>query len=158
MLVRKAHSADGPLLAAVRSEATADDQADPRSFEALLASHEGLIYVAQAERAVVGFLVLQRQGHSAVPARNSIQLWQVYVSPAFHGTGVATQLMDTAINDARSQGHDLVWLGVSEHNERAMAFYRKHGFSTIGRHIVGSGEHAHLDVVMSCPTPGQRKC
>ncbi len=149
MLVRKAHSADAPLLAAVRFEATADDHADPRSFEPLLASHEGLVYVAQAERAIVGFLVLQRQGHSAVPARKPIQLWQLYVSPAFHGTGVATQLVDTAMNDARSQGHDLVWLGVSEHNERAMAFYRRHGFAAIGRHVVGSAEHAHHDVVMS---------
>jgi ribosomal protein S18 acetylase RimI-like enzyme len=57
--------------------------------------------------------------------------------------------MDAVIGHAQSQEHDVVWLGVSEHNERGMAFYRKRGFKAIGSHTVGSGEHSHKDVVMS---------
>ena len=115
-----------------------------------MATSGDLVYVAQVQGSVVGFLVLQRQAHPAVLARNPIQLWQLYVLPTFHGTGVAAQLMNAVLVHARGQEHDVVWLGVSEQNERGKAFYRKHGFTMIGSHVVGSGEHSHHDVVMSC--------
>jgi diamine N-acetyltransferase len=148
-LVRKALRSDAPLLAAVREAAAPDQHTDLQNLEALLATSEGLVYVAQSQGSVVGFFVLQLQAHPAVPARNPIQLWQLYVLPSFHGTGVAAQLMDAVLGHARSQEHDVVWLGVSEHNERGMAFYRKRGFKAVGSHTVGSGEHSHHDVVMS---------
>jgi len=149
--VRRAQRSDASSLTAVRDAASTDQHADPAYFEALLATNEDLVYVAQVQDSVVGFLVLQRQAHPAVPARNPIQLWQLYVSPSFHGTGVAAKLMDAVLAHARSQEHDVVWLGVSEHNERGQAFYRKHGFTAIGSHVVGSGEHSHHDLVMSYP-------
>lgn len=147
-LVRTAQTSDAPLLAAVKEAVTPEQHIDVPQLEALLAASEELVYVAQVQDSVVGFLVLQRQAHAAVPARNPIQLWQLYVLPSFHGTGVAAQLMDAALGDARRQEHDVVWLGVSEQNERGKAFYRKHGFTAIGIHIVGSAEHSHHDVVM----------
>jgi ribosomal protein S18 acetylase RimI-like enzyme len=58
--------------------------------------------------------------------------------------------MSAARDHARRHRHDLMWLGVSEHNLRAIAFYRKHGFGALGIHAVGSGAHAHEDVLMSC--------
>ena len=149
-LVRRAQRADAPLLAAVRDAVIPEQHTDLRQLEELLVTSEDLVYVAQARDLVVGFSILQRQAHPAVPARNPIQLWQLFVLPSFHGTGIAAKLMDAVLGYARSKEHDVVWLGVSEHNLRGMAFYRKHGFTAIGCHIVGSGEHAHHDVVMSC--------
>jgi ribosomal protein S18 acetylase RimI-like enzyme len=109
-----------------------------------------LVYVAETHGSVVGFLALQREGHPAVVGRNPVKLWQLYVAPALHGSGVASQLMSAAMDHARTHLHDVVWLGVSEHNARGIAFYRKHGFKALGLHLVGAGGHAHQDVVMSC--------
>jgi len=149
-LVRVALNSDAATLAAVR--AAADSQSgpsDPNYFGNLVRQNEGLVYVAQSNGSVIGYLVLQRTPHAAVAARKPIQLWQLYVAPAFHGSGVAGQLMNAAFVHARDQGHDVIWLGVSEHNERGIAFYRKQGFEAVGRHLVGLGEHTHQDVVMS---------
>lgn len=68
----------------------------------------------------------------------------------FHGTGIATELLAAAKEHARRHLHDVLWLGVSEHNARAIAFYRKHGFKSLGVHKVGAGHHEHEDVLMSC--------
>ncbi len=67
---------------------------------------------------------MQHESHPAVVGRNAVELWQLYVAPALHGSGVASQLMSAAMDHARTQLHDVVWLGLSEHNARGVAFYR----------------------------------
>ena len=84
---------------------------------------------------------LQRTAHPA------------YVIPAFQGSGVAAQLMSAALGHARAARHDVMWLGVSEQNHRAMAFYRRQGFEALGVHEVGTASHAHPDVIMSRAVP-----
>ena len=98
----------------------------------------------------LGYLALQLQAHPAVESRNPVQLWQIYVVPDFHGTGIAAGLFAAALEYARRHSHDVIWLGVSEHNARAVAFYRKHGFGALGLHGVGTGHREHEDLVMSC--------
>jgi ribosomal protein S18 acetylase RimI-like enzyme len=148
--VRVALRSDAAMLAAVRMAAdAASEPQDLGHFQNLLDQSDGWAYVAQAEGCVIGYLVLQRAAHAAVTARAPIQLWQLYVTPAFHGSGIAAQLMSAALNHARNQTHDVMWLGVSEHNARGLAFFQKHGFKAVGRHLVGSAGHAHYDLVMS---------
>jgi ribosomal protein S18 acetylase RimI-like enzyme len=158
--VRPALTSDAPSLAAIKvatspPRAVTDEpkrQSGPRfkAYTELIENHRGLVYVAETHGSVVGFLALQREGHPAVVGRNPVKLWQLYVAPALHGSGVASQLMSAAMDHARTHLHDVVWLGVSEHNARGVAFYRKHGFKALGLHLVGAGAHAHQDIVMSC--------
>jgi ribosomal protein S18 acetylase RimI-like enzyme len=149
--IRVALKSDAAMLRAVRAAADpASDSFDHDYFENLIGQNEGLVHVAQSQGSVIGYLVLRQATHAAVAARKPIQLWQLYVAPDFHGSGVAGQLMNAAVAHARNQTHDVIWLGVSEHNERGIAFYRKQGFKAVGHHLVGSAEHAHEDLVMSC--------
>jgi ribosomal protein S18 acetylase RimI-like enzyme len=161
--VRLAHASDAPSLTAIRI-ATSAPMADLAEgapqisplrqdyFARLIEQHPGLVYVAESRGAVVGYLALHHAAHPAVSARCPIQLWQLYVVPTFHGSGVADQLMSEAMRHAHTHQHDVIWLGVSEHNQRAMAFYRKQGFASVGLFEIDSAEHAHQDVVMSCST------
>ena len=149
-LVRVARVSDAEMLVAVRAAADpASEPFEPDYFASLVTQHQGLVYVAQSQGSVIGYLVLQRATHPAVAARHPIRLRQLYVAPAFHGSGVAGQLMSAALTHARDQAHDVIWLGVLEHYARGVAFYRKQGFEALGRHLVGSAEHAHQDLVMS---------
>ena len=159
--VRSAVASDAPAFATVTAaiSAAVSTSSDGHAqglpalgaahYTDLIEKHAGQVYVAEVHGSVVGYLALQSGAHSAIEGLNPIQLWQLYVVPAFHGTGVAAQLMSAALNHARRHRHDVIWLGVSEQNMRGMAFYRKHGFEARGIHQVGSGEHAHRDVVMS---------
>jgi ribosomal protein S18 acetylase RimI-like enzyme len=158
--VRPAVVSDAPSLAAIKAATSApkavvdepQTQSGLRSnpYTELIENHGGLVYVAETNASVVGFLARQHEGHPAVVGRNPVKLWQLYVAPALHGSDVASQLMAAAMDHARTHLHDVVWLGVSEHNARGVAFYRKHGFRALGVHQVGAGGHAHQDIVMSC--------
>jgi ribosomal protein S18 acetylase RimI-like enzyme len=131
------------------SDATAIVMVNPAASAYLIESCPGLVYVAEVDGSIVGYLALLRQVHPAVESRKPIQLWQIYVVPDFHGAGIAAELLAAALEYARGQSHDVIWLGVSEHNARAVAFYRKHGFGALGFHRVGAGHHGHEDLVMS---------
>lgn len=162
--VRPARASDAASLAAVNAAASTAP-ADRSERTSRIAAHEvgplahlleprtGLVYVAEARGSIVGYLALQRAAHPAVAGRSPIQLWQIYVIPSFQGSGVAAQLISAALGHARAARHDVMWLGVSEENHRALAFYRKHGFEALGVHEVGSASHAHRDVVMSRAVP-----
>jgi len=67
-----------------------------------------------------------------VTGRNPVEIYRFYVDHSAHGTGLAHTLMSTAFAQARAWDGDVVWLGVWEHNPRAMKFYRKFGFADVG--------------------------
>lgn len=64
--------------------------------------------------------------------KKCIELVRLYVLKEYHGLGVANKLMDFAIEFARKNGYDLIYLSVWEYNFRARGFYEKHGFINSG--------------------------
>ena len=53
---------------------------------------------------------------------------QVFVLPAWHGRGVAPLVLAAAEAKLKEQGHDRIWLQCQVGNDRARAFYEKHGW------------------------------
>jgi ribosomal protein S18 acetylase RimI-like enzyme len=85
-----------------------------------------------------------------VPAAGSIELWRFYVDKRWHGRGVAASLMAAAKQRAKKRGANTLWLGVWERNERAKAFYAKHGFGKVGSQVFVVGSDPQKDHVMLC--------
>ena len=61
-----------------------------------------------------------------------MELARFYVSRKFQGTGVAQQLLGIVLAHAELQGCPTLWLSVWQENARAIAFYNRWGFRTIG--------------------------
>jgi ribosomal protein S18 acetylase RimI-like enzyme len=80
------------------------------------------------------------------------ELSKIYVHPQALGAGVATHLMagavDAAAGFAGRGAAAPLWLGTNGQNERAQAFYRKHGFEVAGTRTYDVGGVRHDDVVM----------
>lgn len=114
--------------------------ADPK-MATLLCEHEGQL---------VGFAQL-RWGHTpdCLKAERLAEIQRLYVRQAWHGVGIAHDLMAESIALAQAAGADQVWLGVWEHNPRALAFYKKWGFSAVGDHTFVVGTDSQRDIVMS---------
>lgn len=150
--VRTAHAGDATAVATLKCVATTSSRAvsaaDAERYATLIGDPTSVVLLAETDGGPVGFLAMRCAAHAAVESRNPVQLWQIYVAPLHHGSGAAARLMDRAIDEVRKRGHNVAWLGVSEGNARAIAFYRRHGFRSIGVHAVGTGEHAHSDLVM----------
>ena len=62
---------------------------------------------------------------------------EVFVRPEYRGTGVADELMDAAVSLAEDQDLplDRLVLDVDRENDRAQAFYERHGFEHWGEMV-----------------------
>ncbi len=60
--------------------------------------------------------------------RDWLELEDVYVEPAWRGTGLAVALVARVDDGARATGVDTIQLYVTASNARALAFYDKEGF------------------------------
>lgn len=105
--------------------------------------------LAFADGALAGFVQL-RSGRPpvCVTAPRPIELWRFYVARAWHGRGVAQELMGAAKAAARRRGAGALWLGVWERNPRARAFYGKSGFADVGSQTFLLGTDEQTDRVM----------
>ena len=86
---------------------------------------------------------------AAVQGAAPLELKRLYVARAWHGVGIAQALMDAAIEKARARGAETLWLGVWERNPRAVAFYRKYGFTHVGEHTFVLGSDPQTDWVLA---------
>jgi ribosomal protein S18 acetylase RimI-like enzyme len=61
---------------------------------------------------------------------------------------VGQLLYNKAIQIANEINAAYVWLGVWEHNHRAISFYKKNGFIEFDRHIFRLGTDEQIDLMM----------
>ncbi|PLP41766.1 GNAT family N-acetyltransferase, partial [Klebsiella variicola] len=89
------------------------------------------------------------------PCVNSIHAGEIlclYIDEPYHGKGFAQALIHKCFAEFAAQGSDIVWLGVWEHNPRAISFYRKLGFTEVGEHIFQVGTDPQRDIIMKRST------
>jgi GNAT superfamily N-acetyltransferase len=83
----------------------------------------------------------------SIRLRPTVELARFYVHPEHHGSGTAGLLMEETLAAARVTEARGAWLGVSEENARANAFYARHGFEPVGRKRFHLGDTWEDDVV-----------
>jgi ribosomal protein S18 acetylase RimI-like enzyme len=98
----------------------------------------------------VGYAVLKQSSASSfLRAQQSAEIVRLYADQRWHGRGVGAALMDACLQEARAWKSDWVWLGVWETNARAIAFYEKHGFRSVGSQTFLLGNDLQNDLVMA---------
>jgi ribosomal protein S18 acetylase RimI-like enzyme len=120
-------------------------------YEARLAAPEGhALWLADiAKGAPVGYAALSPPDLPTVETEpGDTELKRIYVLSNYHGTGIASALMDAALEQARAWGKQRLLLGVYARNGRAIRFYQKNGFAIIGARKFRVGENDYDDVVM----------
>jgi ribosomal protein S18 acetylase RimI-like enzyme len=88
------------------------------------------IVVAEAMDHLVGFAqVTEGVSHPLAPAGNAAELLRLYVQEPFTARGVGTRLLHEAEAAAGARGASTFWLTPWVHNHRALAFYRRRGYT-----------------------------
>lgn len=108
------------------------------------------ILVAEMDGTLCGYAQLRSaDAPPEVTGPDPIQLWRFYLDQAWLGKGVAQALMDAVTREARARGARTLWLGVWEENPRGIAFYRKVGFSEVGKFFFQVGADLQQDLIMT---------
>lgn len=122
----------------------------PAIQAAEIANPEIHTVVAESQGRLVAFaqVNLRPEPPDCVSVSPAVELRRIYVERSFHGTGLARDLMAYVLRMAAKQEARAVWLGVWEHNPRAIRFYRRLGFSEAGDHVFVLGTDPQRDLVM----------
>lgn len=106
------------------------------------------VRIAEADCVPVGYVKIGPMKLPVEPGCASMLLDQLYVRGEHHGGGIARQLMDWAIEEARRRGAKALYLTVFIDNHRARRFYDRYGFSDVGRYAFMVGNQADKDIIM----------
>ena len=78
----------------------------------------------------------------------AIEVARIYAVQTAIGKGVGSVLMQKCIDIARGKNHHTIWLGVWEHNQRAIDFYTRWGFEKFADHDFILGNDVQKDWLM----------
>jgi GNAT superfamily N-acetyltransferase len=79
----------------------------------------------------------------------SAEIEKIYVRLAFHGKGIAQQLMQFAIDYCKQLSYNNLYLGVWQENHKALKFYGKVGFKTFDTRTFQLGERLCDDYLLN---------
>jgi ribosomal protein S18 acetylase RimI-like enzyme len=80
-----------------------------------------------------------------IPDENAIEIVRFYVDRPWHGSGLASTLMEACLAEAKKRGFKTIYLGVWERNFRAQAFYGKWNFVRVGEHVFPMADDPQID-------------
>ena len=165
VVIRPATPHDNKLLAEVGAETFHDSFAEDNTPEDMqvylsasfspelqcleLADPRSKFLIAEINGEVVGYshLKFEVAPHVDVGDR-PVEIVRFYSRKQWIGKGVGAQLMEKCLQEAVAAGCDAIWLGVWEINSRAIAFYRKWGFSEAGKQTFQLGDDIQQDLLM----------
>jgi ribosomal protein S18 acetylase RimI-like enzyme len=122
-------------------------------FRDYLADPDRELLIAEADGEPAGYAMVVHGDptdpdvSTAVGPRPTSEISKLYVMPDRHGSGLAGELIESAVTLAVEHGALTVWLGVNHLNARANRFYEKHGFQTVGRKRFLVGDRYEDDFV-----------
>lgn len=164
--VFRAQAADAARVAAIGRDSYLDHfrdaWPDPRALEHWLAEQfdvaaiaaeitsQSLTYLLAETRdlAVVGFAkVWHALALPVAPFTTGASLQKIYLRAAALGGGAGGALLDGVIDAAQTSAARFVWLDVLQSNARAIAFYRRRGFTVCGERLFQAGD-SHLPMAV----------
>jgi diamine N-acetyltransferase len=106
-------------------------------------------FLAEQDSEIIGYArVRQTEKPDGVGDGKAIEIERLYADKKFLGKRVGYLLMSECLQYARDNNADWVWLGVWEHNDRAIGFYKRWGFEKFSDHVFMLGNDAQTDWLM----------
>ena len=114
-----------------------------------LSNPESFFYVAEIDGQAVGYIKLNTgSAQTELQAADALEIERIYVLSTHHGCGIGQDLYQRALGIAADRKARYIWLGVWEHNHRALRFYEKNGFIAFGTHVFKLGRDEQTDILM----------
>ena len=133
----------------VDMEAYASTAFTLQKFEKELSNADSEFYFALIEGNITGYIKLNyNTAQTELQDSAALEIERIYVLNEYQGQQIGKQLINFAIDTAISQNISYVWLGVWEHNTKAISFYKSKGFEQFGTHPFMLGNDEQTDILM----------
>jgi ribosomal protein S18 acetylase RimI-like enzyme len=108
-----------------------------------------IFFLAEGNGIPVGFARLRESKKPSQLAEfSALEIERLYAVKQCIGKGIGKLLMQSCLDYGKRTGFEIVWLGVWEHNIRALEFYAKWGFEKFSAHTFMLGDDAQTDLLM----------
>ena len=124
------------------------EQFSKEQLKAEVGAAGNIFLLAYTDGFPAGYVFLKDGTHLALQTTHGIEISRLYARTSFIGKGIGKVLMEGAIAQAKSMGKECIWLGVWEHNRRAIDFYLKFGFEKFSEHDFTLGDDIQKDWLM----------
>ncbi len=108
-----------------------------------------IFFMAFEGEEMVGYARLRENNNPPrLTGMKTLEIARIYAARHFIGKGIGEMLMQKCIDIAREKNITTIWLGVWEHNQRAIGFYNRWGFEKFGTHVFLLGDDPQTDWLM----------
>ena len=120
-----------------------------QKMQSELANPDSEFYFALINDDIAGYLKLNfNNAQTELQDKKAVEIERIYVSAEHHGKHTGRSLLNFATDIAREKQIEYLWLGVWEHNNKAIGFYKNHGFEVFSRHDFLLGDDVQTDLMM----------
>ena len=134
-----------------------DESFSASKLTAELNDRNAEFYFAAMNDNIIGYLKLNfGSSQTELKDDKAMEIERIYVIQEFHGKKAGQLLFKKAVEIARQNNAEYLWLGVWEKNMRAINFYRKNGFVEFDRHIFKLGDERQTDLMMKLELIGSQ--
>lgn len=163
--IRRATEKDASLIAEISRETFYDsfaEQNTPEDMELFMEQQfsasrlieelydaSNIFFLAYSEEEPVGYIKMKQGAHADLTdVSQAIEICRFYARKHLIGKGIGRAMMLYAIQYAQTADYKTIWLGVWEHNKRAIDFYRSFGFQKFSEHDFVLGTDVQRDWLM----------
>ncbi|WP_051069155.1 GNAT family N-acetyltransferase [Mesorhizobium metallidurans] len=130
-----------PIIGAETTARISDEYHAPHRIAAELADDNKMSFVAERpDGSIAGYAMAK------MDATGDVMLERLHIDKSEFGTGLAADMLHAVF--AAHAGIPSIALEVIEGNDRAIAFYRKHGFEVVERRPASHGAEGHSSFIM----------
>jgi ribosomal protein S18 acetylase RimI-like enzyme len=109
-----------------------------------------IYWIAFVDRLAVGFAKLKLNSQFEFIESNDVcQLQKIYVLKDFLSLKIGFKMQSMLLKKAQEEGFETIWLSVLNSNQRAINFYTKNEFKSIGHHNFTIGQEDFKFIAMS---------
>ena len=140
---------DNPLMPSADLKKYLEEAFTISQITAELVDPKAIFLLAEIDFEPVGYAKLVANCFEpGISGKKPIKLKRLYSKHEFIGKGIGAALMKRCLVEASALKHDMIWLTVWEHNQRAQRFYRKWNFEPCGSINFWLGRTILTDVLM----------
>lgn len=126
-----------------------DEKLSKEKLSEELSNVNSTFYFTIVDGAIAGYLKLNcKDAQTDIKENHALEIERIYVLSNMQGQNIGQTLCDKALEKAQLINAKYVWLGVWEHNHKAIGFYKKNGFVAFGKHSFMLGSDKQTDILM----------